>query len=174
MIGKILLGIVIVIILVIGGYFIYNIDRTGIMPVSTFDEQRYLGEWNEVARLNHGFEKDCKCATATYTPRDDYIEVYNYCEKENEVSDIKGKAYLTETPGLLKVQFFPLIKSDYKVIYIDEFYQNAIVGGSNMNFLWILSRNTNLQEERLQELVDIAEDLGYDVDKLIFPEICGE
>lgn len=42
-----------------------------IQPVTGFELDRYLGQWYEIARLDHSFERGLDCATATYSLRDD-------------------------------------------------------------------------------------------------------
>ena len=41
----------------------------GITAVTPFDLQRYQGQWYELARLDHVFERGMSDVTATYTPR---------------------------------------------------------------------------------------------------------
>ena len=43
----------------------------GTEPVTGFELERYLGEWYEIARLDHSFEEGLDCVTATYSLRDD-------------------------------------------------------------------------------------------------------
>ena len=38
----------------------------GLQPVSPFDIQRYLGQWYEIARLDHSFERGMSDVNATY------------------------------------------------------------------------------------------------------------
>ncbi|MGA0151085.1 MAG: lipocalin family protein, partial [Luminiphilus sp.] len=38
----------------------------GIEPVTGFDQERYLGTWYEIARLDHSFERGLSEVTATY------------------------------------------------------------------------------------------------------------
>ena len=43
----------------------------GIEPVSPFELQRYLGQWYEIARLDHAFERGLSDIGATYSLNDD-------------------------------------------------------------------------------------------------------
>ena len=43
----------------------------GAVAVKPFDEQRYLGKWYEVARMDFRFERNLKNVTATYSLRED-------------------------------------------------------------------------------------------------------
>lgn len=59
----------------------------GITPVSGFDQQRYLGTWYEIARLDHSFEEGLSQVTADYRLNDDgSIKVINrgYNAEEGE------------------------------------------------------------------------------------------
>lgn len=43
----------------------------GIEPVKNFDVNRYLGQWYEIARLDHSFERGLQQVSAQYSFRDD-------------------------------------------------------------------------------------------------------
>ena len=50
----------------------------GLRPVSDFDLNRYLGQWYEIARLDHAFERGLRDVNATYQRQDDgSIQVIN-------------------------------------------------------------------------------------------------
>jgi lipocalin len=53
---------------------------------------------------------------------------------------------------------------------IDKDYNYVLVGGNSPKYLWILSRTPQLDEATLQKIIDVAEEKGYDTDKLIFVE----
>ena len=38
----------------------------GVEPVGSFDPDRYLGTWYEIARLDHSFERGLQRVTAEY------------------------------------------------------------------------------------------------------------
>ena len=80
----------------------------GITPVKDFDAQRYLGDWFEIARLEHSHEKGLSNITANYSLREDGgIRVLNrgYDPEKKEWRTAEGKAYFVESPdiGYLKV-----------------------------------------------------------------------
>lgn len=77
--------------------------------VQTFDLNRFMGKWYEIARYDHRFEKGMTRVTATYTMLEDgRIEVLNAGYKDGKYKDIKGKAKQPDAndPGKLKVSFF--------------------------------------------------------------------
>lgn len=134
----------------------------------TFDLNNYLGKWYEVARINNEFEPEMKNVIAQYNLFESgFIQVINSGYVEGELRQITGVARLTDQPGLLKVSFFPGIYSDYKILYIDENYQYALVGGNSKNYLWILSRTPDIDNSVLLQLISIAKEIGYNTDKII-------
>lgn len=63
----------------------------GLKPVSEFDEERYLGKWYEIARLDHSFETNMSNVSAVYAEdRSGGITVLNrgYNEKTGEWKQI--------------------------------------------------------------------------------------
>ena len=143
-----------------------DIDNT---PVKTFDLQRFLGNWYEVARYDHWFERGLEHAKATYKLRSDgKIKVLNAGLKNGKPKESKGKAKTTGTVGLLRVSFFGPFYSDYRILLIDKDYQYALVGGGSDGYLWILSRKPQLTKDTKELILKEASRRGYDTTKLIW------
>lgn len=58
------------------------------------------------------------------------------------------------------------IKGDYNILKINKNYTMALVGSEDKTSLWILSKNLEYKKEELQDMVNYAKKLGYDVNKL--------
>ncbi|MGH2326955.1 lipocalin family protein [Campylobacter taeniopygiae] len=136
--------------------------------------QNYMGEWLEIARKPNFFQKACQSSKAKYTLKykgeTPYIEIENFCQKENEILSIKGKAKLNANRKLaVSFNFFMNLfnKTNYEIIFIDTEYQVAIVGSPDKKYLWILARK-KLDEATLQELLKIAKERNFDISDLIF------
>ena len=137
--------------------------------VKSVDLNRYLGNWYEIARFDHSFERGMEYAMAHYTMRDDgKIDVLNTGIKDGRAEDAKGIAKTTNQPGLLRVSFFGPFFSDYRIMMLDENYQYVLVGGSTNRFLWILSRTPQLDEATLSLILAEAEHRGYDTTRLLW------
>ena len=137
--------------------------------VKSVDLNRYLGNWYEIARFDHSFERGLEYAMAHYTMRDDgKIDVLNTGIKDGRAEDAKGIAKTTNQPGLLRVSFFGPFFSDYRIMMLDENYQYVLVGGSTNRFLWILSRTPQLDEATLSLILAEAEHRGYDTTRLLW------
>jgi apolipoprotein D and lipocalin family protein len=142
--------------------------------VKELDIEKYLGQWYEISRFDHKFERGLVGVTANYSLRKDgKIKVVNNGYKDSlngELSEAVGKAKIPnpETePSKLKVSFFLFFYGDYYVMELDDDYQWAVIGSSSDKYLWILSRTPQLDEKIYKHLIDNLIKRGYDVSKLI-------
>ena len=146
-----------------------SVSKVDNAPVATLDLSRYLGEWYEIARFDHSFERGVEQAKANYTQNaDGTIKVVNSGIKNGKPKTAVGKGKTTDTPGLLRVSFFGPFYADYRVMMIDEDYTYALVGSGGADYLWILSRTPEVPETAKSELLAEAQRRGYDTGKLIW------
>jgi len=138
------------------------------------DLNKYTGKWYEIARLPNSFEKGLICCTAEYNLRDDgKIKVVNAGHKEDEpgkVKSVTGKAWVPDPnePGRLKVQFFWPFAGGYYIFHLDkENYRYALVGDPSRKYLWILTRQPDIDEALYQELVDVARKNDFAVEEIL-------
>jgi apolipoprotein D and lipocalin family protein len=149
---------------------------SGVKPVENFSLDRYLGEWHEIARLDHSFERGLTRVTAKYSLRPDGgVQVLNrgYSEKKQQWKEATGKAYFVRgsDQGYLKVSFFGPFYGSYVIFELDQKeYRYSLVCGPNRSYLWILAREPKLEPELRERLVGKAAALGFKTDRLIFPE----
>ncbi|MDE7410741.1 MAG: lipocalin family protein [Paramuribaculum sp.] len=137
--------------------------------VTDFDLNRFLGDWHEIARFDHRFERGMKQTRATYTLRDDNkVDVLNSGMKGSKHSQAKGVARLTDTPAHLRVSFWRPFYSDYRIMLIDKDYQYALIGSGSDKYLWILARTPQISDEIKLQILTEAQRRGYDTDKLIW------
>ena len=83
----------------------------GATAVKPFEQERYLGTWYEIARLDYSWEKNLDNVTAKYSLKPDGdIRVdnqgYNYKKEKQERSIGKAKPVKDPKEGRLKVSFF--------------------------------------------------------------------
>ena len=141
-------------------------------PVADFDLTRYLGNWYEIARFDHSFERGMDNVTAEYLLREDgKIDVINSGWKNGKFKVAEGKAKQPSPvtdPAALKVSFFLFFYSDYNILMLDDDYQVALVGSSSPKYLWLLSRTPQLPDSVIDLVLEEAESRGYDTSKLIW------
>ncbi|NHC04181.1 lipocalin family protein [Acinetobacter sp. 187] len=151
-------------------------------PLKTVDKvelDRYLGVWYEVARKPLYFQNKCdRDVTATYTLNENgNVNVDNKCySKDGKLNQSIGEAYVQNAPfnSKLKVSFLPSAirwlpvgRGDYWVLKIDDDYQTVLVGEPKRKYLWVLSRSAHPSEAVVNEYLDYAKSVGYDLGDLI-------
>lgn len=137
--------------------------------VKSLDINQFMGRWYEIARFDHKFERDMQQVTTIYTILSNgKVKVINQGLKDDEWKNIEGKAKLTTTPGLLRVSFWGPFYSDYRILMLAPDYSYALVGGSDEEYLWILSRTPLLKTDVRDKLLKEAQRRGYDTNKLIW------
>lgn len=147
----------------------------GVSAVESFDKSRYLGKWYEIARFDFRFEKGLNNTTAEYSLRSDgKIKVvnrgYDYTEGRWKQAEGKAKFVGKESTAMLKVSFFAFFYAGYNVIAIDKDYKYALVSGSSLKYLWILSREKTIPAEIKQAYLAKAKSLGYNISDLLWVE----
>lgn len=137
--------------------------------VTNFDLKRFLGDWYEIARFDHKFERGMEQTKAIYILRKDgKVDVLNSGMKNGKYSEAKGVAKLTDKPSLLRVSFWRPFYSDYRIMFIDDDYQYALVGSGSDDYLWILSRTPQIPDGIKELIIAEAQSRGYDTEKLIW------
>jgi apolipoprotein D and lipocalin family protein len=159
---------------------IFTINSCSLIPpkavaVSSFNKEKYLGKWYEIARMDFRFERNLNNTTANYSLNPDgSIKVDNrgYNFKTHEWKQAIGKAKFAgnENIARLKVSFFGPFYGGYNVIALDKDYKYALVAGKNLKYLWILSRETTIPERVKQSYLKIADELGYQTASLTWVE----
>jgi apolipoprotein D and lipocalin family protein len=145
----------------------------GVAPVEGFDVQRYKGEWFEIMRLDHSFERGLSNVTATYTLRDDgSVGVINrgFDAKNCRWKEATGRAVFQGAPetASLSVTFFWPFAGGYHVLALDKpDYRWALVSGPTRGYLWLLARQPDLSPEIRNRLVEQARGLGFPTEELI-------
>lgn len=146
----------------------------GIQPVKNFNITKYEGKWYEIARLDHSFERGLQNITAEYKIKaNGDVEVVNkgLSTEGGEWQEAIGVASFVEANdlGYLKVSFFRPFYGSYIVFYLDESYQHAFVSGPDKSYLWFLSRTPTPSKEIIEKFKKKSEELGFEVNNLIFP-----
>ena len=151
----------------------------GVDPVAGFDQNRYLGTWYEIARLDHSFEHGLSEVSATYDVNSDgSIAVLNrgFDLEEGEWREAEGVARFVQSPDIahLKVSFFGPFYGSYVVFELGEDYDYAFVSGFNRSYLWFLARTPQVSEALRAQFLQRITELGFDPDELIWLDNASE
>ncbi len=136
--------------------------------------EKFTGLWYEIARTYNSFEEGCIAPTVEYTKtKADELKVQNRCFTDKIGGNLKSYEGLVKplnknSLSTLNKTYFWIFSKDYKIIYLDD-YQTAIMSDEKLENLWIISREPELKEEKLKEVLTIL-DKYIDTKKLIFPK----
>ena len=159
----------------------YRDQSVPITTVPSVDLNRYQGVWYEIARFPVSFEEGCVGVTAEYTLNPDgSVKVVNTC-REGSLSAPPRRATASaeasdDTGAKLKVDFVPYVPftaGDYWVLDIDEGYQTVVVGTPSGFAGWILARQPQIDDARLQRGIAALKRNGYDTSQLTMTPQAG-
>ena len=150
-------------------------------PLATMpqvDLARYAGTWHELARLPTAFEARSEGQpSAHYTLRDDGgLQIHNQCRRNDARRSALGVARAVPGSGYakLKVSFWPqwlrwlpMAWTDYWILYVDPAYRVAVVGSPDRRHLWLLSRQARTHGTQLDDLIRLAAERGFAVERLM-------
>jgi apolipoprotein D and lipocalin family protein len=148
------------------------IAKVPVNVVPSVDLARYVGKWYEIAHLPAWFQRNCASdTTATYTLRPDAkITVLNECRNsDGALKSAKGVAHIASDKGpntKLKVTFFWPFFGDYWIVDLDPQYRWAVVGEPGRKYLWILSREPQLDSNTYRQIIESAKKQGYELGSL--------
>ncbi|OTG81562.1 hypothetical protein B9T27_09805 [Acinetobacter sp. ANC 4648] len=157
-------------------------DKQPLHTVERVELDKYLGVWYEIARKPMYFQNQCaRDVTARYTVNENgNIAVDNRCYNENGVlQQALGEAFVINPPfnSKLKVGFLPeairwvpIVRGDYWILKLDENYQMALVGEPSRKYLWLLSREQHPDTELVNEYLNYAKSIGYNLKDIIRTE----
>ena len=154
-------------------------QKESLSTVEKVELDRYLGTWYEVARKPLYFQNKCdRDVTATYTLNENgNIVVDNRCiKKDGEQTQSGGEAFVQNPPQYTKlkvsflpdfIRWIPVGRGDYWVLKLDENYQTVLVGEPKRKYMWILSRDPQLDKNVVNEYLKYAQSVGYDLSDVI-------
>ncbi|CAA6811631.1 MAG: Outer membrane lipoprotein Blc [uncultured Campylobacterales bacterium] len=133
--------------------------------LSAVDKEKFSGRWYEIARTPNKYQKECTKSYVEY----DFVnknKVKNICQtKDNETNKYKGHASLVDK-DYLKLRYYLIFTVKYKITYLND-YKTAVVADDK--YLWILSREKNINETELEKILNIIKD-HKNFSKLIFSD----
>ncbi len=150
--------------------------------VSGFELEPYLGTWYEIGNFPQSFQAGCTGTTATYSLREDgNVDVLNRCFEDSLDGPEKtanGQARPVELErGKLEVSFFQPFWGAYWVLELGEDYQYSVVGHPSRDYLWILSREPQMDEATLDGILERLETVhGYELERFertTQPDVAG-
>ncbi len=139
---------------------------------ASVDIERFMGAWCVVANIPTVMERDAFSAIETYTLNDDGTVTTHCSFNKGSYSGVK-KTYTSTgyidsrgNGAIWQMQLFGMIRADFRVVYVSDDYHYAIIGREKRDYVWILSRTSDLPPEDYFDLVRRVREQGYDTNRL--------
>jgi apolipoprotein D and lipocalin family protein len=149
-----------------------NKPRTPIETVDYVDLNRFSGDWYVIASIPTFIEKDAYNAIEHYAaPNDGRVQTTFTFSKGR----LDGARKVYRPTGFIRddgsnavwgMQFMWPFKAEYRVIHLDDDYQETIIGRSKRDYVWIMARSAKLADTDYERLVAHVAEAGYDTSKL--------
>ncbi|WFB37546.1 lipocalin family protein [Kiritimatiellota bacterium B12222] len=140
---------------------------------TSVDLDRFMGDWYVVANIPTFLEKEAWNAQERYERGEgNRIETtfqFNKGGPEGELKTYTPVGFVDESDpsnAVWGMRFVWPIKAEYIIMYVNEDYTETIVGRRKRDYVWIMVRDPELSEARVEALIEMAVVEGYDRGKI--------
>jgi apolipoprotein D and lipocalin family protein len=145
-------------------------------PVPHIELTKMMGRWYEVARLPNKTQHGCQAGTSDWTRTGEGFSVVQACHRgspDGPLAEWKAKARVADpvSNAKFKMSFFGgLISQEYWVLDQRSDEGWLILATHDGNYLWLMSQKPTLPANIRAEAVARIKQLGFNVDRLEFPQ----
>ena len=140
------------------------------MPVVDYvDLDRFMGDWYVIATIPTFLERDAYNPIETYQRDSDgsiaTTFTFNKGSLNGPTKIYRPRGFIKDkrTNAIWGMQFIWPLKADYRIVYLDDNYQQTIIGRTSRDYVWIMARTPNISEQDYSNLVSLIDSLGYDL-----------
>jgi apolipoprotein D and lipocalin family protein len=65
------------------------------------------------------------------------------------------------------MQFIWPFKADYRILYVDEVYEQTIIGRIQRDYVWLMARTPQVSAADYQRFLQFIAAEGYDISKVL-------
>ncbi len=147
-------------------------DTRQIPPAAHVDVPRFMGDWYVIAQIPTYIEREAYDSVETYALRDDgRIQTtfrYRKGGHDERVRTMHPVGTVREegNGAIWGMQFVWPIKAEYVIVYVDDDYQQTIVGRSKRDYVWLMARTPSISEADYQARIAFIAGLGYDTSQI--------
>jgi apolipoprotein D and lipocalin family protein len=140
--------------------------------VDYVDLERFMGDWYVIANIPTFVEKGAHNAVETYALNDDgtidttFVFRADAFDGKEKRYNPRGFVLDEQTNALWGMRFIWPLKSDYRIVYLDDDYSQTIIARQKRDFIWIMARTPTIPEADYDRLIEFAASIGYDTSKI--------
>jgi len=140
-------------------------------PVDYVDLDRFMGDWYVIGNIPTFIETEAYNAMENYALNDDGTIATTFTFRkggfDGEAKEYTPKGFVeSENNAVWGMRFIWPLKSDFRIVYLDEEYSITIIGRNKRDYVWLMARESSIPDERYAELVTLIAEMGYDTSKL--------
>ena len=142
-------------------------SKNPIKVETNIDLDKFMGDWYVIAYSPVFIDKEAYNGIESYKLNQDgsiaTTYTFNKGSFNGEKKEYNPKGFVVKDTGnaIWKMQFIWPFKSDYRIMYVDETYTNTIIARQNRDYFWIMSRNKEIPNTTLDNLLKMLESEGY-------------
>ena len=131
-----------------------------------------MGDWYVIANIPTFIETDAYNAIESYALNEDGTIATTFTfhdgAPDGELKTYTPTGFIVDAQSnaLWGMQFIWPFKAEFRVIYLDDDYQTTIIGRSKRDYVWLMSRQPVIDDERYSSLLSFMENQGYDISKV--------
>ena len=143
-----------------------------IRTATAVDLERFMGDWYVIATIPTFIETNAYNAMESYRLSEDGTVATTFSFREGgfegERKTYRPTGYVLdrESNAIWGMQFIWPIKSDYRIIFVDDSYSQTVIGRTARDYVWLMARTPQLSEVDYQRFLQLIAWEGYDVSKV--------
>lgn len=147
-------------------------DKIIMKTVPYVDLDRFMGDWYVIANIPTFIEKHATNAIESYKLNEsgDIETTFTFYKKspegEKKVYTPKGFIFNSKTNAEWRMQFLWPLKMPFLIIDLADDYSYTVIGVPSRKYVWIMSRDTTLDETLYKKIMQNLSDIGYDISRI--------
>lgn len=145
-----------------------SLNREPIQTVPYVDVGRFMGDWYVIASIPTALERGAHNAVESYRLAEDGTIETTFTFRKGAFDGPRkrftprGFIRNAETNAEWGMRFIWPIKAEYLVVYLDEAYTHTAIGRSKRDYVWVMSRTPQMEDNDYQRIVAFLAEQGYD------------
>jgi apolipoprotein D and lipocalin family protein len=144
-------------------------------PVETVeyvDIERFMGDWYVIASIPTFIETEAYNAIESYRLDEDGTIATTFTFRkggfDGDEKRYNPRGFVRDDPSnaIWGMQFIWPIKADYRIAHLDDEYTETIIARNQRDYVWIMARTPAISDEAYARMVELIDDIGYDVTRL--------
>lgn len=143
-----------------------------IHTATAVDLERFMGDWYVIANIPTFIETNAYNAIESYRMAQDGTVATTFSFREGGIEGERKTYHPTgyiidrQSNAVWGMQFIWPIKSDYRIISVNDAYDQTIIGRIHRDYVWLMARTPQISEADYQRFLQLITEEGYDVSKV--------